>query len=224
MKIKPILADMSGRLQGIVASHNRGGQYFRGRTVPITPPTAPQTAVRLLMSNLVDQWTNVIISAQREAWNEFAVLHPQVNSFGDSVNIGGLGAFIRQNLSRTLAGLAVVQDPPAGSGVAALTLPSGVENSDNLDVSFDNGDNWATNTSGALLVFASNPVPLSRISAAGISKRFVGAILGAGTPPTSPETITLPFIFAAGRIFVKYRAVDSLGGISAVFEQSVDHN
>lgn len=224
MKIKPILADMSGRLQGIVASHNRGGQYFRGRTVPITPPTAPQTAIRLILANLVSNWKAVLTDAQRIAWNDFAVISPVIDGFGSSVNAGGLGNYIKHNLSRSLAGLGASSTPPIGSGVAFLTAPTPSENGGDIDVAIDNTDPWANDDNGRLLIFVSKPVPTSRYSAAGISKAFLATISGNSvTPPTSPVNVNLIPDWPAGtRIFFRFKAVDGSGGVSANFETFAD--
>lgn len=220
MKIKPILADMSGRLQGIVASHNRGGQYFRGRTVPDTPPTAAQTAVRVFLANAVAAWHALSVS-QQEIWNEYASLHPVVDGFGDSVNVGGIGMYNRTNILRQQAGLAQVATPPAPPGPAIFTPPSfDVTGAPSIDVDFDDTDAWASEDGAAMLIYASRFVPTSRFSAAGISKQLLGVILGdSGTPPTSPVTLTTPFPASANtKMFFRVRVISSTGAISSNYE------
>lgn len=217
MKIKPILANMSGRLQGIVASHNRGGQYFRGRTIPDAPPTAPQTAARLIMSNLIGLWKTDLDNTQRGVWNDYAQVHPQIDGFGDSVNIGGVGYWVRQNFGRLLAGLAVIPEPPVDTGPAFLTAPS-VERSGaaQAEVTFEDTDPWADTANGALLMFASKAVAPSRYSAAGIPLQFVGAVLG-GTP-TNPATVDLPWAWTDdARMFWRFYCVDPDGRVSPSF-------
>lgn len=224
MKIKPILADMSGRLQGIVASHNRGGQYFRGRTVPIAPPTAPQTAVRLALANLVGDWKGVLTDAERQDWNTYASINHTINGFGDSINAGGLGLFLRFNIARGYTALGRVNTPPSGSGVAFLTPPTPSESGGDIEVAFNNSDPWANDDNGALLIYASGPVPVTRYSAAGISKVFVAKIVGNSvTPPTSPATITSTPPWPTGfRRFFKFQAIVSDGSMSAFFETKAD--
>lgn len=221
MKIKPILADMSGRLQGIVASHNRGGQYFRGRTVPTTPPTAPQTNVRLILAGLVGTWAGSLTDAQRVLWNDYASVHQQINGFGDAVNIGGIGYFIKINLPCTLAGLPISGIPPVDSGGAVLTPPAASRSGANASIAFGDTDDW-TAQGGALLIYASRPVQATRYSAAGIPLQFVTAILGDLIPPSSPQAVTLPWAWAAGQaMFFKYKCINPDYQISANYHERV---
>ena len=226
MKVKPILADMSGRLQGIVASHNRGGQYFRGRTVPITPPTPAQTGIRVILTSLVNRWTTVLTDLQRQSWNAYAIANVEIDGFGTPVNIGGIGWYQRTNISRLLAGLSPVDDPPIITGPAAFTItpPVATYNAGDIDIKFDNTDEWAATDGGALLVFTSRARSVTRYSAAGVSLRFASAILGdTGTPPTSPVTITPDFPFPTGmRMFVKVVAVTADGRRSADYRPFCD--
>lgn len=224
MKVKPILADMSGRLQGIVASHNRGGQYFRGRTVPITPPTGPQTAMRVILTSCVSNWTNVLTGVQRDAWNTYAVANPVLDRFGNSINIGGLGWYNRCNTSRLQAGLPAVNSAPIINGPASLTLPTVSDVAGDFSIAFDDADPWAVADGGALLLYQSRPQSLTRISAAGISLQLVGAILGdTGTPPTSPQVLTPVFpLVTDQRVFLRLVALDSDGRRSADYRPFLD--
>lgn len=222
MKIKPILGDMSGRLQGIVASHNRGGQYLRGRTVPITPPTTDQTAARINLSNSTQLWTQTLSSAQREAWDSYAVSNPQVNGFGDSVNIGGIGWFNKTNTGRLQVGLDPVLDAPVINGPAFLTIPTVTIVGGNFSVAFDNTDDWASD-GGALALFQSRWQSVTRNSAAGIALRFAGAIIGAATPPTTPQAITPAFAVVTGqRVFLRFVALGTDGRRSADYRTFLD--
>lgn len=226
MKIKPILADMSGRLQGIVASHNRGGQYFRGRTIPNNPSTGAQTAARVAMTNSTNRWTQVLTDGERLAWNAYALANPQVNGFGDAVDIGGLGMYNRVNQPRFYAGLAPIDAAPILNGPAQFTLdePVFTYNAGDIDVAFDNTDPWAATDGGALLVFASAAQSITRYSSRGIPLRHIGTVLGdTGTPPTSPATLT-PWspIVAGTRVFLRAYAIGADGRRSAAYETFLD--
>ncbi|KKM06452.1 hypothetical protein LCGC14_1743870, partial [marine sediment metagenome] len=41
-----LITQGSGSIGGLTASHNRGGMYFRARTIPTNPATSFQTVVR----------------------------------------------------------------------------------------------------------------------------------------------------------------------------------
>ena len=43
-------AAYSGKIGGVVASHNRGGQYFRQHVIPTDPATGLQSTMRAITS------------------------------------------------------------------------------------------------------------------------------------------------------------------------------
>ena len=222
MKFKGlIIGPASGRLGGMVFSHNRGGQYIRNGTIPITPPTGPQSAQRARMTSLVNAWSFTLTDEQRIGWNDYASRNPVTNGFGDAVNVGGLGMYVRTNSNRLLAGLTTNAEAPITDGPADITAPTVESLSDAspgvANVEFNATDGWNTTDGGALLVFVSRAQSPTRYSAAGVPLQFAGVILGdTGTPLTSPQAVTLPFHYGAGaKAFFRFIAVDSAGRVSS---------
>lgn len=209
---------MSGSIGGVVASHNRGGVYFRQRSTPVNPNTSFQQEVRSLFANLQAAWGSVLTNAQRSAWDSYALATPINNVLGSPINIGGKGMFTRGNTPRLQAGLSQVNAGPTVSGLPALTSPgitSLTASTGVMITTFTNTDEWADVTGGALLVFMSRPQSPTINGFKG-PYRFAGAILGnSGTPPTSPQNITSPFPLTAGqRIFVRFVAVTADGRLT----------
>lgn len=114
MKFLPTLGgSMSGSLGGLTASHNKGGQYLRRRSVPTNPNTARQQAVRAAFGGLVQEWTTTLTEAEREAWRVYAANTPVTNLLGQSILLTGQQWFIASNTPRLQlanAGLTVVGD------------------------------------------------------------------------------------------------------------------
>jgi hypothetical protein len=96
MKVLPTMGSMySGSMRGITASHNKGGLYFRGRTVPTNPNTARQQTTRSAMNGKMQDWSMVLTEAQRQAWRDYAANVPVTDSLGQTMNLSGINWFVK---------------------------------------------------------------------------------------------------------------------------------
>lgn len=210
----------SGSIGGATASHNRGGQYFRRRAIPVNPSTTQQQQVRGFFSTLQAAWNSILTAGQRSAWDSYALNTPVTDSLGNPVNAGGKGMYTRGNVPRLQAGLARVDTGPTTFGLPALTAPgvtSLVASTGVVTFTFTNTDSWAGAATGGLLVFVSRPQSVSINGFKG-PFRFAGVKLGNATPPTSPGTVTSPFTYAAGQKgFIRFVAVTTDGRVSGEY-------
>lgn len=213
-----LIGAASGSISGTTFSHNRGGQYTRQRAIPVNPNTTPQQIVRSAMSSLSARWRDILTNAQRLAWNLYAENTPMPNAVGDPINVGGIGMYIRSNIIRVQAALAIIDAGPTTYGLPAMTLPgiTSVTAATKIAiVTFTNTDSWANEVGGALLVWMSPGMPQS----IGYYKgpfQFAGKVAGAATPPTSPANITGTFPQAAGNnVWIRFAAVRADGRVSA---------
>lgn len=193
-----LVTQMSGKLAGVVASHNRGGQYFRQNSTPVNTQSEYQQEVRAITSYLASYWANTLTESQRQAWNTYGLNVSWANRFGDATTLSGIAHFIRSNVPRMQAGLAVVVNAPTIYGLADLLPPTvAFDVSSGIIVTFD-GTGWANVNGSALLIYASRPFSPAREFFKG-PYRYAGMVEGdSGSPPTSPETITPPpFPFVA---------------------------
>jgi hypothetical protein len=206
---------MSGSLGGVVASHNRGGAYFRNRAIPTDPGTAQQTSVRGIFASLAAAWSNTLTQAQRDGWDSYAAVVQFPDALGELRHITGLACYVGANTARmqydqAFAGsLGRIDTPPTNFTRAEFTPPTfGFDaTADEIDVGFTNTDDWATAVGGAMLIYCSRPTNATVNFFKG-PYRLAGAILGAVTPPTSPAAITLPFAVVAGqKVFAQARVV-----------------
>lgn len=224
MKIaSQLITKMSGSIGGITGSHNKGGLYFRARAVPTNPGSSFQQAVRNAVAQLTSRWTDTLTQAQRDAWAVYAANVPLVDTLGESRTVPPLSMYVRSNVPRLQASLAVVDNGPTTYTLATMTDPSvGIDaTADEVDVSYTNTDPWAITTGGALLVLCSRPQGVGINYFKG-PYRLAGTILGdTSTPPTSPTSLSLPFVAAVGQtIFVQIRATNADGRLSAPFRLS----
>lgn len=212
------IATASGSMGGQTASHNRGGQYLRARTVPTNPGTEQQQAIRTIFGNLATAW-QTLTDAQRAAWKTYADNVPVLNKFGDPIYLTGQQMFVRCNSARIQAGLARVDDGPVTYAMDSLSpvVFAAADTLDLLNVTFDTGDEWVDEDGAGLLVYASIQKAPSINYHRG-PYRFTGIIEGdSTTPPTSPEAFTSLYQLDSGNVvFSRCLSVRADGRISPV--------
>jgi hypothetical protein len=228
MLIKGLLASqMSGSIAGITASHNRGGQYFRARAIPVNPSSVRQQIIRAAMSALAIRWTTVLTQAQRDAWDVYASNVPVTDRLGASRKLTGLNWYSACNTPRVQSGVILptvyIDAAPIIMTMATLTPPgivSATAATEVLSISFNNADEWAIAVGGALLVYCGLPQSPGAMAYKG-PYRYSGKIAGAVVPPTSPLPITAAFPFGVGnRVHIQTRAITPDGRISPSFRVS----
>jgi hypothetical protein len=202
MKFKSaLMTAASGSIGGMVASRNRGGMYLRGLVIPVNPSTAPQLASRANLAEAVNDWTNVLTTAQRGAWESYAAATPTVDRFGDTLVLSGQQMFVKSSLPRLIAGRPIVADGPITSGLATTPListPGSLNETSGLAGSITVP---GAGTSGRLVVYMSQPLPQSRTLAH--AKRRFATVFG---PPTADV-----FTLNAAANALPYPLVEDLG-------------
>ena len=211
MLIKTGLAvsQMSGTMGGVVASHNRGGAYFRKWSVPTDPKTSRQLAFRGKMGLAAQVWSTILTDAQRAAWNLYAANTAWTNRLGESVYLTGMQMFIRYNVPVAFAqeegsSASLVLTGPAEFGLATAPVAGTVTISaaTGLSFAFSNTEEWAKEAGGVLLIHMGTPRGAAREYFSG-PYRFAAFVDGDNAvPPTSPKTVaaaSLPFPVAVGQ-------------------------
>lgn len=226
VKFGGLVASGSGSVGGITASRNRGGAYFRNRTIPINPGSARQQVVRAVMATLSTRWVEVLTAAQRAAWETYSLQVPLMNPLGEPRNVGGVGMFVRCNsprISFPASTLDIIDDAPTIFDVGTFTPPSaGVVSEATQQVAwvFDNSDGWAIAVGGAMYVYASRPQNPSVNYFKG-PYQPAGIIEGAVIPPTSPDSLDLPFpVVEDQKVFFRANVSQVDGRLSSTFRTS----
>lgn len=218
-----VYAATSGSIGGTTYSHNRGGQYTRARRIPVNTNTVQQQTIRNAVSQLTTRWQNTLTAAQRTAWSTYAAAVPLVGPLGNTRDVGGLAHYVRSNVPRLQAGLAVVDAGPTVMSLPTFSNPTLTiaAPGSTSSMAFTNTDDWANEVGGAMLVFMSREAAPS-INFFNGPYRYAGKIVGAGTPPTSPASLTPPFPVSAGnKIFYRAEVVTADGRLSASFRNGV---
>jgi len=211
----------SGSLGGLVASHNRFGDYFRGRTIPVNPSSNRQQAVRSVFASLAWAWSNVLTDANRLKWNTYAGIVTVKDSGGNDIYITGFNHFIRSNSVALGGGVTQVNDGPLNFTLAEQdpTMSAVVdEATQKVTVTFDDTMVWCDEDDAVMQISMSKPCNAG-VNFVPPTARIAGYILGdAGTPPTTGEELDCPFPVIEGNIVqVTGRILRADGRLSGTF-------
>lgn len=160
MKFTPsMMGAASGKLGGVVASRNRGGQYFRRNSMPTNPATSKQTANRTNFASWVVQWQSES-AEDRQSWADWAANVPFLDSLGQVYHLTGQQAYIRANTAVVSGGPGPFQTAPAtfDNGVPPIALSTFTLGAaaGQIDYQFEIGAGGASEE-GALVVYISRP-------------------------------------------------------------------
>lgn len=208
-------AAASGTAGGITVSRNRFGFYQRNKSIPVNPSTALQNAVRSAFAELAARWSQ-LTQAEREAWQVYSNAVPRSDVFGQPITLDGRQMYMACNTLRKQAGLTIVDAGPTTLTLPELSLPvPTITAGDAISLGFTGTDGWATEVGGALLFYASPPKSPQTNYCRG-PYRYAGKVAGAATAPTSPATLTAPFVYTEGqRVYWKAVALLADGRMSS---------
>lgn len=220
-----LITSLSGSMDGVTASRNKGGSYLRKRAIPTNPNTSNQQIVRGAMGLLTSSWNDDLTAVQRDAWQTYADNVTLTNPNGDQINVSGQNMFIRYNIPAIQVGLAIQNAAPTTFNLGPFTEPtliSASAASQDLSVGFDNTDAWANETGSAMAVYISRPQNQSINFFRG-PYQFSDTIDGDDTTaPTSPAAIAVPFPITDGQeLFARIRVLRADGRLSSEFFGSV---
>lgn len=190
-----LVSKVSGSIGGITFSHNKGGPYFRSRATPTDPNTPQQQAVRAFVGQLSNHWINTLTPAQREAWATYAANVTVLDPFGDPRFIPAISHYVRSNTPRMQAGLIRADDAPTIFNTGDFTSPSFAvsEATQQVSVTFGDFDDWCDENASAMMIYGSRPQNPTINFFKG-PYRYASRITGNSvTPPTTPQTLAIPF-------------------------------
>lgn len=226
MKFKsPLISAGSGKVAGLVLSRNKGGAYMRQYVKPVNPKTAFQQVLQNAVGVLQGRYANVLSNTQRAAWSVWAENVTTTDALGNAIKVTAQNWYINMNSLRIQSSLSVIDAAPTIFALASLTIPvlTITAASATASLAFTNTDAWAGEVGGALLIYASRPQNNTKNFFKG-PYRFVSKVAGAATPPTTPASLTLPFVAgpAGSKVFMRAVAVRADGRPSpAVFSASI---
>lgn len=123
IKLGPIASDLRGKLGGVIASRNNGGNYLKAFTKPLNPQTSKQQANRGLFGTLQSQWRD-LTTPEQKSWIDNAVNYPVQNKVGETVTLTGSQMYAKCNMVLAKAELPLITVlPPSPVGLVQAFAP-----------------------------------------------------------------------------------------------------
>lgn len=211
---------LSGSVGGVVAGHNKGGQYLRNRSIPTNPNSTQQQNVRAAFATAATQW-KALTTTQRSAWGAYAAETPVVNSLGESITVSGFNQYVRTNSFRTRLGAASLPNAPIVPGQSTLGTGPIITASaaDGISLSVSDGNTSGTDTT---LIQYGPPVSAGVNFFGGPFSFFGKTTSGANGFNDSPQLASqYGNLLAEERRAVRITAMDATGRISNTITQIV---
>jgi hypothetical protein len=113
----------SGKLNGWVASRNRGGAFMRAKVTPLNPSTTAQQNARGILGALSTQWSQ-LTDAQRLSFNNAVQDFSRTDIFGDVRNPSGINLYVKLNANLINTGRAQIVAAPAKEEIIFSAIDS----------------------------------------------------------------------------------------------------
>jgi hypothetical protein len=211
-----VYSDASGSIGGVTYSRNRFGLYTRAKASPVNPNTSYQQQARSRLALYAAAWAN-LSNSERATWAAWAAIVLKTDPLGQTHALTPFNWFIAVNTQRSQASQLAVATAPASLALTTFSTctMSAAAAGNTLSIVYDNTDPWASEDSGFLSVFVSNPVPATRNFIKG-PFRYRQTLEGSTTtPPTSPLSVALGYDLVAGqKVFARLIVQDGLGAPS----------
>lgn len=218
--VSAIMTAASGKVRGLVASHNKGGSYFKGKTIPTNPRSAQQVAQRSRLADLMARWRSIVTSVQRTAWDTYAKNVNTIDALGNTITLTGPNWYIGSNTIRLQSSLAAVDAGPTVYALSSLTPLSGTiyATAGTALVAWGGIDDWQTapTAQAGVALYFSRPQNATINYFTG-PYRFGGLLQSAAAG--GQQVITLPFPAGpvGSKVFMKAVAMGADGRYSSDF-------
>jgi hypothetical protein len=223
----------SGKMGGIVASHNRGGQYFRKHSIPTQPRTAAQKLVRNQLQAFSAAFKSLTAS-QVQGWNALALTVTLKSKLGTTYHPTGQQLFVSCN--KHLANVNIttqLSNAPAIPSIPGLTTFTATPVGSGTTVT-----SWGLAVTPNLPANFAVQVRATAVQTGGrtfIGKSAYRNIWGINPSPTQPTNANIFSAYiarfgplpASGTVAFQLRLVDPVSGfagtpvsVNAAFTQS----
>lgn len=212
---------ISGSVAGVVAGHNKGGQYLRNRSIPTNPRSERQQTVRAAFGAAAITWRN-LTGGQKAAWEGYANQTPLLNRIGESITVSGFNMYVRVAAYSGGIGISVSPIAPIEPGLSTIGVVTSASLSaaDGMTLVTSGAD--ATLTNGCLLQYGPALSPGVSFFNGPYSLFAIDSMLGTGfvdVAQVTPGRYGLPLV--GERRPIRVRAMDASGRLSDTFQTIV---
>lgn len=222
--VSALLTAASGKVRGLVASHNKGGTYFRGKTIPTNPGTVGQVAARARVSSLIARFRSVLTATQKASWATFAENTNVIDRLGNSILLTATNWYIKSNTIRSQGGLAITDAASTTFALSTLSPLTGTvaASATNCTIGWNGADDWQGNSNtGEVNIYASRPQN-STINYFSGPYQFAGTIRSTAISGTASIALPFPAGLSGSKIFIRAVATAPDGRPSFVFRTALN--
>lgn len=213
----PVYSQASGSIAGITYLHNRSGTCTQAKRGPTNRSSPRQQVIRTAVASVMPIWGEILTVDQRAAWRLYAANVPWTNKLGQTIFLTGHQHFLRCNVPRIQAGIAIVLDAPIIYDLGTWTPPAFITASDFFNavvITYEATDHWCSNVGGHMLCWIGLPKNESDVYFKG-PWRFAGRLDGAAPPPASPHEFSGGYrVIETLYYFVRLRIIQTDGRMS----------
>lgn len=209
----------SGKLGGVVASHNRGGQYFRQHKIPVQPRTTLQRSVRNQLAAFSSQFKS-LTAAQISGWNALGTQVTLKSKIGTSYHPTGQQLFVSCNKNLAKIGTSTtLTTAPTIPSIPAITTFTITQGGTSSSPSTTTAINWSISPSlpsnFGLVLFASKVQTAGRTFIGKSQLRLLAGYAAATSLPSSFFSAYTSYfgpLPQAGKIQFEVRLIDPNSG------------
>lgn len=213
----PIFSQASGSVAGLTFAHSRAGMTVRARTSPTNPDTPRQRTIKHAVASLSPYWANILTQDMRDAWDLYGAIVVMTNALGQPFHLTGLNHFMRANVPRLQAGIAVIVAAPTTFDLGTFTAPALIDADEappRYIISINGVDHWANNVGGHMLFYEGRPANVGQKYFGGpfrFGDKFDGHV---GAPTFSVNVTSVWKLTTGNLLWVQIRIIQVDGRLS----------
>lgn len=210
----PAVAEIRGKIGGVVFARNKGGLYMRNFAAPTQGQFPARETAKANFGTNANAW-NSLTDVQRAGWDNYGNQVGSTNSLGEIHPLTGLAAFIRSNSLLLLAGESAVEDAPSvplgGPVLSSILL---AQAGDEMNIQGGVSEAFTGEDAIIVVVQVSPPVTPGRNSPSGLPMRF-HASSGEMTVTngTFAKSVDAPLLGLSDRVWARARALTPDGRV-----------
>lgn len=167
------IVDARGSVGGSTLSRSKAGPHMRAKISGTQPLSSSRSKNQSTFAMVSRRWSVVLTPIERAAWNQFALINPATNRFGQTKYYSGFQWFCKCNINNTNGAGGFINTPPvfaSTEGAISLTFTAAHAAGGSISLAYTTAGGGAL---GEIGVYATRPLSpgLSFVSS---QMRFVG--------------------------------------------------
>lgn len=227
----PLVSEVRGRINGMVFSLNKTGNYVKRFQMPVDKNRSTQNLRRARFSYLINYWRYTLTPTQRTSWNTYAAGTPLLDAFGNDLYISGMNHFLRSNTLNLTRGIAIATTAPTTTGLGTPLIDTHTKwdvqaSTNTIRFTLSNWTNWAPGGGNDTIFIYISPMYPESVTYFPGKKFYLNYVTSANVPaPVTTLSFILPFTAVDDLyLFVLFRYVyaNSKTSVFSTYRRYID--